>query len=365
MMRRKTNIVYFLGAGCSKNFGFPLTGDIMPEIFNNLKANNLFQLGRKKESFEKQQEIDLKRFLGLLYPGLKDIDFETEKTRIPSIVEVLSLVDHLCFYNLPPHPELNEENLIYLRYLLNRAVAELMMDYQNAHYEGRELALLEAFMEPIISAKNKSNVTIITTNYDLSIDPTFEEALLKNQIDYGISFRDPESGEIISQPQAPLFKYFKLHGSLNWLKCDLCGQYYIYPNGVIVHQAFKENIDDGNTCVCNDYLRLKSVLISPSLVRDIRDPNLLQIWKASSESIRTADKLVFIGYSLPAEDFAIKALIMRGINGRGSSPPLSIDVVQCKKNAESNYINLFGKSIKKYYENGLPQYLKSKVQHGC
>lgn len=364
-MLKKTNIVYFLGAGCSKNFGFPLTGDIMPEIFNNLKANNLFQLGKKKEAFEKQQEIDLKRYLELLYPGIKDIDFETEKTRIPSIVEVLSFVDHLCFYNLPPHPELNEENLIYLRYLLNRAVAELMMDYQNAHYKKRELALLEAFMKPIISAKKTSNVTIITTNYDLSIDPTFEEALLKNQIDYGISFRDPKSGKIISQPQAPLFKYFKLHGSLNWLKCDLCGQYYIYPNGVIAHQAFKENIDDGNTCVCNDYLRLKSVLISPSLVRDIRDPNLLQIWKASSESIRTADKLVFIGYSLPAEDFAIKALIMRGINGRGSSPPLSIDVVQCKKNAESNYINLFGKSIKKYYKNGLPQYLKSKVQHGC
>jgi NAD-dependent SIR2 family protein deacetylase len=353
------NIVYFLGAGCSKNFGYPLTGDIMPGILTSLREKDLFQLGNVKSKEEKKQEKDLKNFIELLYPGIKGIDLKRKQTGIPSIVEVLSFVDHLCFYNIPPHPKLNEEKLLYFRLLLNRAVAELMMDYQNMEYERDEAELLNKFMGPIAEEKKTSAVTIITTNYDLSIDPTFEKAIAKNLVDYGISFRSIAGGKIIMQPTNPLFKYYKLHGSLNWLKCDLCGYYYIYPNGTTAFHAFRKRIDHDNTCECNDYLKLKTVLVTPSIVRDIRDSNLLQIWKASTEAIRTADKLVFVGYSLPPEDLAIKALIMRGINGRSKNRNLSVEVVQRGEGAMPNYVNMFGKRIK-YYANGLPEYLQKR-----
>lgn len=358
-MAVKKNVVYFLGAGCSKNFGYPLTGEIMPEVLKNLFDKNLFRLHKKKSAKEKLQEKHLKYFLELLYPGLKKIDLEKEQMQIPSIVEVLSFVEHLCFYNIPPHPELDEENLLYLRYLLNRAVAELMLDYQNMPYKDEEGELLDKFMAPIVAEEKASNITIITTNYDLSLDPQFEKAIAANRVDYGISFRHTRTGDIIQQPVNPLFRYYKLHGSLNWLKCDLCGQYYIHPNGTIAFLAFKEQIDDSNTCVCNDHLLLKTVLVTPSIVRDIRDSNLLQIWKASTEAIRTADKLVFIGYSLPAEDLAIKALIMRGVNGRTKKKPLAVEIVQRGKGAEPNYFNMFGREIK-YYEGGLSEYLQKK-----
>lgn len=358
LMARK-NIVYFLGAGCSKNFGYPLTGEIMPNILERLLENDLFQLGDKKSQEEKKQENDLTYFLELLYPGLKAIDLKNERKGIPSIVEVLSLVEHLCFYNIPPHPEINEERLLYFRYLLNRAVAELMMEYQNMEYKDDEEDLLDQFIQPIMAEKKKFDVAIITTNYDISIDPAFKQAISKRQVDYGISFRDTVSGKIILQPANPLFKYLKLHGSLNWLKCDLCGHYYIHPDGSTAFQAFREQIDDDNTCECNDRLKLKTVLVTPSIVRDIRDSNLLQIWKASTEAIRTADKLIFVGYSLPAEDLAIKALVMRGVNGRSKNRNLSVEVVQLGEDAKPNYMNLFGRDIK-YYCNGLPEYLQER-----
>ena len=151
-----------------------------------------------------------------------------------------------------------------------------------------------------------------------------------------------------------------MHGSLNWLKCDLCGQYYIHPDSSVAHQAFREEIDEDNTCVCNSRLKLRTVLVAPSLVRDIRDSNLLQIWKAAIEAIRTADKLIFIGYSLPGEDLAIKSVIMRGLNGRIKSKRLEVEVVQHGIAAKPNYVNLFGKDIT-YYSKGLKEYLsKSK-----
>jgi NAD-dependent SIR2 family protein deacetylase len=351
------NIVYFLGAGCSKNFGYPLTGEIMPEILQNLHKKDLFQMRGRKSRMERQHETDLLHFLELLYPGLKGQNLRTKKKWIPSITEVLSLVDHLCFYSIPPHPSLSEEKLLHFRYLLNRAVAELLMDYQNMPYRGNEEKLLKKFMAPIVREKKTSRVSIITTNYDLSIDPEFEQAISKNLVDYGIQYRGTDDdGRIIPQPTDPLFRYYKLHGSLNWLKCELCGQYYIHHDGTIAHQAFREETDDDNTCICNDHLKLKTVLVAPSLVRDIRDSNLLQIWKASVEAIRIADKLIFIGYSLPGEDLAIKSVIMRGLNGRDKKRSLKVEVVQHGTVSRQHYINLFGKEIK-YYVGGLKQYL--------
>jgi hypothetical protein len=101
-----------------------------------------------------------------------------------------------------------------------------------------------------------------------------------------------------------------------------------------------------------------SVLVAPSLVRDIRDPNLLQIWKASLEAIRTADKLIFIGYSLPAEDLAIKSIIIRGLNGR-SNKKLEVDVVQLGTASRPNYENIFGKKIN-FHSKGLEAYLDGR-----
>lgn len=359
------HIVYFLGAGCSKSFGYPLTNEIMPCILENLYNNDLFQLDIEgKTNVERRQEKELRNFIELLYPGLKKLSLEDKKKWTPSIIEILSLVDHLCFYSIPPHPVLNEEKLLQFRYLLNRAVAELLMDYQAEDYKPEELKLLKAFMKPIVAKNKKQKVSIITTNYDLSIDPQFESAIARNKVDYGIPYRGmSRNGRIIHQPVDPLFRYYKLHGSLNWLKCDLCGQYYIHENGTIAHQAFREDLDDDNTCACNDHLKLKTVLVAPSLVRDIRDSNLLQIWKAAIEAIRTADKLIFVGYSLPPEDLAIKSVIMRGLNGR-TKKRLRVEVVQCGKKDKQNYVNLFGGDIK-YLEHGLPQFLNMKELITC
>ena len=357
------NIVYFLGAGASYNFGYPLTNAIMPEILHNLRSNDLFRIGGQKTKLERQQEDELAVYLGALYPGLKDVTVDSRdfsnNAHIPNITEVLSFVDHCCFYNLPPHPAISDNVLLNFRYLLNRAVCEVLMDHEQEAYEedDEQEALLNRFVAPI-KAGSGGQTTIITTNYDLSIDTVFRKEISRQEVDLGIAYRDPASSKIVPQPHDPKLQYYKLHGSLNWTRCDLCGYYYINPEGNIAFQVYREAIDDGNTCTCSDSLKLKSVLVAPSIVRDIRDPNLLQVWKGAMEAVRTADELVFVGYSLPAEDLAIKSIIVRGLNGRCNKRAPKITVVQWKEAAKPNYINLFGKDIT-YMSEGLPQYLDS------
>lgn len=351
-----TNIVYFLGAGFSRNFGYPLTGEIMPKIINDLRCNDLFQLENKKTNKDLKLESDLLKFIYLLYPGLKDSKLRDSKS-IPSIVEVLSFVDHCCFYNIPPHPKLDRVNLKYFQELLNRAVGELLVTYDLEPYKKKEETILTNFLKSIRDITDDKSVTIITTNYDLIIDLAFTKLAKHNNIDYGIPYREINSDKIVLPNSKSLLKYYKLHGSLNWLKCDFCGHYYINANGSIIHQAYKEGLNRNNLCICNNTIRLNTVLVAPSLVRDIRDSNLLQIWKASMEAIRISDKLVFIGYSLPAEDFAIRSILMRGINGR-KKRQLIIDVVQQGDDAKPNYINIFGREIT-YINLGLDSYLST------
>jgi hypothetical protein len=353
------NIVYFLGAGASKSFGYPLTDEIMPLILERLLKHDLFQLdGARKTIREKQYERDLLRLLYLLYPGLRGVDINdiNLKRQIPSITDILSIVDHFCFYNIPPHPEIADDKLIYFRNLLNRAVGELLLEFDLKEFTGEEAELFRQFIKPIRTTKIDNEVTIITTNYDLLIDYEFRTQLARNKVDYGIHYRNVNTSELIYTDPDPLFHYYKLHGSFNWLRCDLCGHYYINRQGSIVSLAFRDDIGSFNTCICSGKMRLKSVLVAPSLVRDIRDPNLLQIWKASMEAIRTADQLIMVGYSLPAEDLGIRSIIMRGLNGRSKSRPLEVDVVQLGDNAKFNYINLFGNGIN-YHPLGLKQYL--------
>jgi len=375
------NTVYFLGAGASYCFGYPLTNDIMPGILQNLFAKDLFQLGRKKTTSEKKQESDLKQFIGLLYPGLKNIDPVASKHRIPTITEVLSMVEHFCFYGIPPHPQLNIEQLQQFRKLLNRAIGEYLLDFEMEDYDEYQNELLKRFIAPLRQEKKSGNLSVITTNYDLIIDWEFRDALRSGRVDYGIPYRSVsnanvgthtvKANEIVVQPYNPLFRYYKLHGSLNWLKCEMCGHYYINPEGSILHNAFREVTDEGNTCICDNSLRLNSVLVSPSYVRDIRDANLLQIWKGALEAIRTADRLIFIGYSLPAEDFAIKSILMRGLNGRRRNNRLKVEVIQCGSNSKAAYENIFANGELTFFCKGLdgyfnlPQNISKKNKRPC
>jgi len=135
------HIVYFLGAGSSYNFGYPMTNEIMPLILYRLLNKELFQLSEERKTpREKQGEKDLLRFLYLLYPGLRNIDVNSKevKWRLPNITDILSIVDHFCFYNMPPHPEIADDQLRYFRNLLNRAVGELILEFDLDAFSRKE-----------------------------------------------------------------------------------------------------------------------------------------------------------------------------------------------------------------------------------
>jgi hypothetical protein len=61
---------------------------------------------------------------------------------------------------------------------------------------------------------------------------------------------------------------------------------------------------------------LQSLLVAPSFVRDIRDPNLLSTWNGAFEALRRAQEWIIVGYSMPPEDVAIRSMFFRAYQSR-------------------------------------------------
>jgi len=156
-----------------------------------------------------------------------------------------------------------------------------------------------------------------------------------------------------TRPAAPCLRIYKLHGSLDVLKCSICGYVYFTPWGQIAYQAFRDEIDTNNTCVCGDALRLQLHIVSPSFIREIRDASLLNVWRSALEWMRNAEEWFIICYSLPPEDLAIRSLLLRAYGARRKKP--RVTVVQHGVGDRPRYQLLFPGC--KYRDDGLAGFL--------
>lgn len=339
------SIVLFLGAGSSKPFGSPLTSEILPLILRKIRFEELF-------TNEKEDREYLKSFLFKLFPGIFEVD------QPPLITDILSLIDHFILHSNIPWPGINNNDIINFRKLLERAIFDVI-ESPHFRFDFERPPLLNTFAKYILSHGNEKNIFLISTNYDIYLETEIitlirDNDSVDNKIDFGFSWRSVKTGDIIHRPIDPIISIYKLHGSMNWLKCNLCGHIYINTFGTIYHQAFRNDIDDYNSCHCG-YGPLESVIIAPSIERDIKDVNILNIWKNSVEALRKSDEWFIIGYSFPQEDLAIQSIFLRAYHGRIEKP--NITIVQ-KGNASKNRYSLFFKNYN-YFDTGLEEYLLS------
>lgn len=348
--------VLFLGAGASAPFGVPKTSRILPLAIQNLP--NLFGVDQEDRDFFREG-------LRAFYPG---IDLNGTDEGVPNITEVLSMLDFLISGNQPAKPRWDIDKMTRLRTLFDRAIAEVLGTPAMPSPE------LFHFIRALSAEGN--HLTVITTNYDLILDSVLGRvvngsSLGLQQIDIGFSYRDVGNGKLMPRPSSKglpgRLALFKLHGSLNYLRCEVCDQIYVNHLGDISHLAFVKRAIEENSCHCGNG-PLRVVIVAPSSVRVVRTPQILGIWAAATEALRTADEWIFAGYSLPAEDLAIRSMLFRAWHARGQHrqadlpvdewpfrDPPKVLVIQQGDAAKAAYRLLFGEQP--YYEHGFEQWL--------
>jgi len=347
----------------------------------------------------------------VILPGLKFASGRGARSgTLPLITDVLSAIDHFLISGNAPSPDFTLSRLARVRTLLERALFELLVRNESPDAlrmempEGvrrewqhmAELGLLpqrplDQHSELLRSAewimdlaRVEEGVTLISTNYDIEVEQGLYSKLhyynVFTQVDFGTRVRDPSGpGTIYNRPSNPSYRIFKLHGSLNWLRCSVCDNLYLNPAGAVAYLSFLLGEDSkryrppnswleqlytngANQCHCG-YQPLRHVIVAPSFVRDVRDPILLEIWRNALEALREANRWIIVGYSLPPEDVAIRSMFLRAYHRRDNERPEIVVIQEAKKEPEiSRYRHLFPRHT--YKAGGFDGYLNSMATAG-
>jgi NAD-dependent SIR2 family protein deacetylase len=218
--------------------------------------------------------------------------------------------------------------------------------------------------------------TVITLNYDVIVDNSLMKLVAHNgqfrQLPgYGTQVYPWSKRGVKLNVKEANNKLLKLHGSLNWLYCPGCQRLNVAVSESLkstfkqmAASSFKGRfVDDYYMSTSkmspyqNDQTRciecdsgLKSVMITPTHLKDYRNPHISNVWYNAERALKKANKVFIIGYSLPEDDVEVIYLLKRGLSHLSSE---KITVVEYSKREVSmqnhevgrRYRSLFGENL--------------------
>lgn len=212
--------------------------------------------------------------------------------------------------------------------------------------------LLNRFYEQILN----SSSTILTFNYDLILENLlYQKQLWFPKDGYGFEVQNlPELNQNQLEKISKI-KLYKLHGSLNWKASNSFNNgiefnwrdddsNYFFPNYLADEKKRKYRYQGGYST---------DAWILPSWVKQFKYPELLKVWNNAAQSLKSAEEIIIIGYSLPEADSAVFALLS-AINFEDKM--IAIIDPNAKKLKEK-YSNVLGNTKIKIIESTLENYL--------
>lgn len=257
-----------------------------------------------------------------------------EKARYPGLPLLLSLVDTAIHRGDAFRREWPVERMRELRESVEDLVFELieLMSQDPAPY----------YDSLVASGRLGDAPVIVSLNYDLLAD----YALMRAAENRDGGARFPDYGcdvRAVDGERATFGTLLKIHGSLNWLYCPTCHHLEVGLTSAGAGLALAHEVQSieaaraaGALCTavrggepCGT--RMRHVLITPSHMKDYRNPHIASIWQRAEAELLNAERVVLIGYSLPWDDVEVIYLLRRGL---AHLAPDRITVVEHSETAE-------------------------------
>ncbi len=326
--KRRSPTVYVLGAGASVSAGAPLTEHFLPDLYRGGPADD-GRLGRLRRFIEDVFDVD---------PSRPDTFPKYEI--VLSLIELALQRGKSLSRDYPPRElALIRHDLIYLIW--------------------RSLGLTEGGGESplhdrFVSILEPGDV-VISLNYDLFLD----HAILRRYgtVEYGWCFDAVVSREETGRkgPMRPAREdrprrtgrrkggdipmLLKIHGSINWLLCPTCNRTYLYLGRDAVAGIFSPK---GEYCP-HDGTYLAGILIPPTYLKEYRNHMLDMVWLEAEAALRCAQRVVFIGYSLPEADMNVLFMLKRGLlNNHNDQVDLVVVNPEKRRHLKDRYRSLLG-----------------------
>jgi len=348
--------ILILGAGATKACAGPMTNEILWEADGAAVT------------------IEREDYLALLDQFLREVfrmppRGAREKWSYPGLPLLMSLVDAAIDRGQPLHANFPVSRLREVRAALEYgifAVLEYKLRGPMPPHHDDALNVLFGASEP----------RVVSLNYDIIADNVIARRTSDTFPDYCCDIQTDTYRRLEKRG-----KLLKLHGSLNWLYCPNCHRLdvAVSRSGFGFSKALEElyvseggssnDLDARYTCHgspcrnCGTFVR--PVMITPTQKKDYRNPHIAQVWYKAEEMLRTASSVVFVGYSMPADDVEVVYLLKRGLE---HLPPHEITVVEFDKlnrpvnehEVGQRYQSIFGAGIQ-WHTCGFEGWLKERT----
>jgi NAD-dependent SIR2 family protein deacetylase len=294
--------VIFLGAGASKACGGPMTNEILPAI---LAVASPYDSGGRLPRLQK--------FLGEQFHILPN----SSQDSFPGLPMIMSLLDTALDRRQAFHSAWDANSILEIREAIEFGIFDVLEERlvkvpTNSHWQ---------LMNTVYPAS--AQPAVITTNYDLIVD-TAMMYLSEFRLGDGAlpAYHCAISTDFYRNETSHFGTLLKLHGSLNWLYCRTChrleigasdSRKYLKVLGRLVGPSLEQSYrtDSGACPTCQS--KLRPLLIAPTHLKNYRNPHLAQVWYEAERVLREAERVIFIGYSLPEDDVEVIYLLKRSM----------------------------------------------------
>jgi hypothetical protein len=268
---RVRDVVYVIGAGFSAGLGYPLTKDLLTNVWTRLGKSD-------RRRLEKVIVFHHPRFDAARKRTFPDIEL-----LLTEIAVNLELFDA----SRPAEGNFRRAELEDLQEALLSAIG---MWFHELSRDALQVPWLHRFVERI----HAQNAGIVSFNWDLILDQElFEKHLTKES--YGLG-GNLSVGPFVLKP----------HGSLNWYgKSQISKVAAEKRTEIVSSRSAKESVEaflpyrEIRTSVGRRYMPL---IIPPTFIKDFDKPIFRKLWQRCTDVLSTPRELIFLGYSLPLAD---------------------------------------------------------------
>ena len=328
----QSDTVFVFGAGATKACGGPLTAEILPAAFGTAKQKPL--------NLDAAEAQSLEDCLVRHFHVPEDISSRKPEDYppLPLVLSLLDLaVDHdrpLSFKDRAGGPDnWDRQRLSQARKEIEYVIFAVLDDYLKTLSRNRYEELFD------LVCMLQGEPCAISLNYDVLLDSVLFRTAEKNRgSDAKLSYCCDIKTEAYRQKHTNFGRLMKLHGSLNWLYCACCRRMDLAVSrrgeqaascSLASSLAMESWLDDHfltqpRTCPdCTTPMR--ATIITPTRTKDYRNPHIQSIWYEAERTLRGAEHVCFIGYSVPDDDLEVIDLLRRSL---GHLPPSCITVVE-------------------------------------
>ena len=344
--------VYFIGAGFSAGAGYPVGRELVPQLMCWL------QRARFRDAQDKLRQEYILTATSRLLGHYLGVSIDLTKAGEEKIRAAFAGVDVAEFYSMAhalaempalfdsrpvQSAELDPFDLSRLYEFLSAATRSYFLHIS----EQRER--LPKDMDAILNNINERRHAIVNFNWDEEVD-----ILLSTWEEDGADDDQDHLAYTIHGWTSKRFVHLKPHGSIGWydVKQGLANDdlYFIADDDNRIRRseqsilAFSENeLPKDVDGEWHPRLSCPPVIMPPTFTKRFEFAEQQMIWRDVIELCGHAHEFVFLGYSLPFDDFLTRAAIRRSISGRTGQDSVKCLLVgtSCGEHVVRNFASVF------------------------